>query len=238
MTAKPNWLYDEMIPPGVDYSDPTQVALYDRHHRKFRDYEKGTAEIIARLGLNSEHTVIDIGSGTGAFALYAAQHCEKIFAVDVSPAMLTYARQKAAEMGLKNIIFCHGGFLTYQHQAEPADAAVSVGVLHHLPDFWKSVGLKRVADMLTPGGRFYLFDVVFPSSLLTDYAVRFDDWVQSMAEDVGPDFGVEVATHIRDEYSTYDWIMEGFLRQAGFGIERAEYADDFAVTYICTKNLA
>jgi hypothetical protein len=87
--------------------------------------------------------------------------------------------------------------------------------------------------MLKPSGRLYLFDVVFPSAM-TNYEARFDNWVQSFAENVGADFAAEAETHVRDEYSTYDWIMEGFLERAGFRVDGAEYADDFAATYICT----
>jgi len=228
------WFYDEMKHAGVDYADPAQVQVYDERHQKFRDYEKASADIINQLGLGAEHAVIDMGAGTGAFALHAAPRCKQVYAVDVSPAMLDCARQKAERAGLKNIAFCHGGFLTYEHRAEPADAMVSVAVLHHLPDFWKLVGLKRAAKMLAPGGRLYLFDVVFPSNM-DDYTACFDGWIQSMAEQVGADFAAEAETHIRDEYSTYDWVMEGFLERAGFQIDRAEYADGFGATFLCTK---
>jgi hypothetical protein len=56
-----------------------------------------------------------------------------------------------------------------------------------------------------------------------------------MAEKVGADFAAEAETHIRDEYSTYDWVMEGFLERAGFQIDRAEYADGLGATFLCTK---
>jgi putative AdoMet-dependent methyltransferase len=230
----PKWFYDEMKHAGVDYADAAQVQDYDARHQKFRDYKKGSAIIIEKLGLGLEHTVIDMGSGTGAFALNAAPKCKHVYAVDVSHAMLDYSRQKAGEMGLQNITFCHGGFLTYEHSFELADAMVSVAVLHHLPDFWKLVGLQRAANMLKPGGRLYLFDVVFRSDM-AGYETRFDGWIQSMAEKVGAEFAAEAETHIRDEYSTFDWIMEGLLNRAGFQIDHAEYMDGFSAAYLCTK---
>ena len=238
MTTKPKWYYDEMKHSGVDYSSPAQVKAYDSRHQKLRDYQKNSEAIINLLELTSKHTVIDMGAGTGAFALHAAKHCNKIYAVDVSKAMLDYSRQKAEEAGLTNIVFCHGGFLTYEHGEEPADAMVSVGVLHHLPDFWKLVGLRRAVEMLKTGGRLYLFDIVFPSEI-AGYEERFDEWVQSIATKAGLDFASEVETHmethIRDEYSTCDWIMEGLLSRAGFRIDNAQYTDGFGATYICTK---
>jgi len=234
MTTKPKWFYDEMIHSGVDYNDAAQVEVYDSRHRKFRDYKRASEAIIKLLGLTSEHTVIDMGAGTGAFALHAAKHCKRIYAVDVSKVMLDYCRQKAERAGLKNIVFCHGGFLTYEHDAEPADAMVSVAALHHLPDFWKFVGLRRAAEMLRKGGRLFLFDVAFPAEI-DDYESRFDNWVKSTAQMVDEELASEVETHIRDEYSTFDWVMEGFLERAGFKIDSAEYANEFRATYICTK---
>jgi putative AdoMet-dependent methyltransferase len=228
------WYYNEMKHAGVDYADVAQVQAYDARHQRFRDYQKASEVIIEKLGLGPEHVVIDMGAGTGAFALYAAPKCKHIYAVDVSQPMLDYSRQKSEQMGMQNITFCHGGFLTYEHHAEPADAMVSVAVLHHLPDFWKLVGLQRAANMLKTGGRIFLFDVVFPSDM-TGYEARFDGWIQSMAEKVGAEFAAEAETHIRDEYSTFDWIMEGLLNRAGFRIDQAEYMDGFGATYLCAK---
>jgi ubiquinone/menaquinone biosynthesis C-methylase UbiE len=236
MISQPKWQYDEMKHAGVDYNSPAQVEAYDINHQKFRNYQKQTEAIIQTLELGLEHTVIDMGAGTGAFALHAARYCKIIYAVDVSKAMLDYARQKAEKAGIKNIVFCHGGFLTYEHRAELVDAMVCVGVLHHIPDFWKLIGLRRALEMLKPGGKLYLFDVVFPANI-TDYKSRFDDWAQSTAENIGADFAKEVETHIRDEYSTYDWIMEGLLERAGFQIDKIQNTDGFGTIYVCIKKV-
>ena len=133
------WTYDEMKPTGVDYSSIEQVQRYDGTHKRFRNYEKDGDTIIELLELGSNSTVIDMGAGTGAFALHAAKHCRKVYAVDVSSAMLECCQKKGEEIGLSNVLYCHGGFLTYNHEAEPADAMVSIAALHHLPDFWKLV---------------------------------------------------------------------------------------------------
>ena len=230
----PEWTYDEMKQIGVDYSSIEQVQHYDDMHQKFRDYEKNSDAIIKLLELDSNSTVIDIGAGTGAFTLYAAKHCRKIYAVDVSLAMLNRCRKKCEEIGLSNVSYCHGGFLTYNHEAEQADAMVSIASLHHLPDFWKLVGLSRAAEMLKVGGRFFLFDIVFPSAV-ENLEGRLDAWVRSIAERSGHELAAEAKIHIREEYSTYDWVMEGLLKRAGFEIESAEYGDGFQATYICTR---
>lgn len=228
-----NWFYDEYRYAGVDYTNPEQVAVYDQRHQRFRDYKKATEAILARLGLGAEHTVIDLGSGTGAFLVNAAPHLKRIYAVDVSLPMLDYARHKVEQAGLTNVSFHHGGFLTYQHTTEAVDAIISVAALHHLPDMWKGVALLRCYEMLKPGGQFYLYDIVFPFA--KDYAAPLQGWIDDFVAKVGPEFAPEVETHIRDEFSTYDWVMEGLLRRAGFSIQSAEYNDGFGATYLCKK---
>jgi putative AdoMet-dependent methyltransferase len=40
------------------------------------------------------------------------------------------------------------GFLNYEHNGPPLDMIVSNLALHHLPDFWKMIALKRIHEML------------------------------------------------------------------------------------------
>jgi putative AdoMet-dependent methyltransferase len=56
-----------------------------------------------------------------------------------------------------------------------------------------------------------------------------------MGERVGEEFAAEAETHLRDEYSTYDWVMEGFLIGAGFRIDHAEYMEAFGAAFLCTE---
>lgn len=234
MPAVPSWQYDEAKCSGVDYSRPDEVAAYDRMHRKFRDYAKAAEEILRRLSLPADSTVIDLGAGTGAFALHAAPKCRTVYAVDISAAMLDYCRRQAEQAGVTNIVFCHGGLLTYEHPAEAADAAVCVATLHHLPDFWKGVALTRCARMLKPGGRFYLFDIVFPSRE-PDLPTKIDEWIRTIERMADARLAEEAVVHVRAEFSTYDWIMEGLLTRSGFQIDSAEYGQGFQAAYLCTR---
>lgn len=102
---------------GVDYADQAEVENYDQRHQKFRDYKETVRETLGLLKLDSKSTVIDLGCGTGAFSVTAAPKLKKIFAVDVSAAMLEYSQGKAESAGLNNIEFKRGGFLTYEHEA-------------------------------------------------------------------------------------------------------------------------
>ena len=234
MTKKPVWLFDEMKCSGVDFSCAEEVAAYDSMHQKFRDYARTSDAIIRRLSLDSTSTVIDLGCGTGAFALHAANKCRTIYAVDVSEAMLEYCKKQAEHKGISNIVYCHSGLLTYEHKGEPADAVVCFAVLHHLPDFWKQVALTRCCGMLKPGGRLMVFDIVFPSG--TDSLEEvIDAWINFVGTMANDRLAQEGIIHVKSEFSTYDWIMEGLIRRSGFDISSAEYSNGVQATYVCTK---
>ena len=233
----PAWRYDETKPCGVNYNSILLAGLYDAHHRMFRDYQREADEIVAMLNLEPDATVIDMGCGTGAFTLHAAAHYRTVYAVDVSKAMLRRARRKAKKAGLRNVEFHQGGFLTYEHDAPAADAIVTVAALHHLPDFWKLVGLHRLASMLRPGGRLYLFDVVF-SFDVAQYEARIKHFVRATGTEMGPSGQMESETHCRAEYRTCDWIMAGLLERVGFEITTAGRQNEFFAGYLCTKRSA
>lgn len=230
----PAWRYDEMKSCGVNFNNFFVARRYDEYHQTFRNYRREAEQIVAALGLDSSATVLDMGCGTGAFAIHAAPHYRKIYAVDVAKAMLARARRKAKKAGLTNIEFRRGGFLTYEHADDPVDAIVSVVALHHLPDFWKLVGLHRLASMLKPDGRLYLFDVVF-SFDIGRYTPSVERFIETMSVRTVPDGRRAAQTHVREEYSTCGWIMEGLLERAGFRIDDADYKDDFLAAYLCTK---
>lgn len=141
MKTHPSWQYDEFKQVGKDYGSPMEVEVYDSSHADFRDLEAESNEVLDSLAIRPGDVLIDFGSGTGTFAIQAARRCARVYAVDVSAAMLDYAKAKAAGAGTSNIFFSLGGFLTYEHPDQPVDAIVTTFAFHHLPDFWKGIAL-------------------------------------------------------------------------------------------------
>jgi putative AdoMet-dependent methyltransferase len=228
----PNWQYHEPAHPGADFD--ALAEIYDRNMQKFRDVQGEIREILDFLDLQPDQTVLEIGTGTGEFALSAAQHCAKVYALDLSAGMLRYAEKKVGSRGVSNVEFIQGGFLTYEHQGAPLDAVVTQIALHHLPDFWKQIALIRMASMLRDGGKLFLRDVVY-SFDIREHKSFFEGYISKAAETVGPKFAESIEAHIKNEYSTLDWIMKGLIERAGFRVERAEYLDGFIGAYFCRK---
>ena len=231
-----NWIYNEFKHCGVNYSDIKQAEIYDEQHQKFRDYEKEVVDFLSDLSLDNTQDLIllDLGCGTGATSIYASKHFKKIYAVDVSEVMINQAIRKSEKENISNIEFINSGFLNYEHKAELVDIVLTKAALHHLPDFWKQIALLRINKMLKMGGVFYLFDVVFHFQP-TEYIAKISKFISAYEASAGEQFKAEVETHIRDEFSTFSWIMEGMLARAGFEIEKSKTSDGFVMEYFCKK---
>ena len=236
MKTQPKWQYDEMKQCGVDFANPVEVERYNESHGRLENYKQQAGQIIEQLGVKSEHVVMDMGCGTGGFTFYMAQKCGQVVAVDVSQAMLDFCKVKCEKAGLSNIEYHNAGFLTYEHVGEPVDAIVCRLVLHHLPDFWKQIALKRMAKMLKARGKLYLFDVVF-SFDINNCNESIQQWIEATVASGGDEFKERIETHISKEFSTSDWIMEGLLERAGFKIEKRDYKDGFLADYLCVKHV-
>ncbi len=228
----PLWQYDEFKHPGENFD--VEATVYDEKLPKVRNVQKETKEILGLLNIQPDQTVLEMGAGTGEFTVAAAEYCSKVLAVDLSLGMLRIAEIKANSKGLKNIEFIQGGFLTYEHNREPVDFVVSQLSLHYLPDFWKQVALIHLSKTMKAEAKLLLYDSVY-SFQLENYQDIFNRLVIHMSTIEGKDTVDNTVSHIREEYSTIDWIMEGMLRRAGFRIEKSEYKYGMFATYLCTK---
>lgn len=218
-----NWLLDELASAGRENLDATHASQYDAKE------DAGAQEELAllrKLGLDGESEVVDIGAGTGQFTMAVAPACARVVAVDVSPIMLAVLKAKVEASGLSNVEVVRSGFLTYEHQGRPADFVYSRFALHHLPDFWKALALQRLRGIVRPGGMLRLWDVVYHFEP-AEVEGRLDAWCATIGEDAEDGWTrADIQEHIRDEHSTFTWLLEPLMERSGFRIEEAVYSTD------------
>ena len=215
------WLLDEIKSIGRENLDAVHVSRYDEKEDADAASE---VRLVQSLGLGPASTVVDLGAGTGQFALAAAEVFARVIAVDPSPVMLRLLRQKAGDRAAR-LEIVEGGFLTYDHSGEPPDLVYSRYALHHLPDFWKAVALGRIHQMLGPQGMLRLWDVVY--NFAADEAEdRIEQWCATGSTVDGEWSRAELEEHVRDENSTFTWLLEPMMVHAGFEIREANYSDD------------
>ena len=233
VSASGSWLFDEKDHVGAEHLDQQYVRGYDL---KAGFDPSSDLEILTDLGLGPDSTLVDVGAGTGEFALAASRVGNRVIAVDVSTPMLEVIRSKAAEQSRTNLDIVHAGFLTYQHVGQAPNFVYTRNALHHLPDFWKALALQRLANILPHGGVLRLRDLVY-SFGPADAESRLTKWFASAIEDSSRGWtSDELMTHVRTEHSTFSWLLETMLLKAGFTIENASYSDSRVyAAYTCVK---
>ena len=227
------WQYDETAQVGTDYRNESEVAAYDERMQKLRNTDLEAADIAKALNLSGNSTVWEIGTGTGECAIALCAVVKHVYATDVSSAMLEYARRKANRRGITNVTFADGGFLSGFRPDHPVDGIVIQLALHHLPDFWKSKAISAIAHCLRPQGRLYLRDVVFPSATV-DYDAFFQVVIEGVRSHAGDDVAEQTVQHIKTEFSTLDWILEGMIVRNGLTIIEKRQ-EGFLSVYVSEK---
>jgi len=156
-----------------------EIPLYD-------DLQERVARATASVAVAA---VLDLGSGTGeTLARVLALHPgARAVGVDENPGMLDVARARLAD---RDATF-GAADLSDPLPPGPFDLVVSVLAVHHLDGPGKAALFRAVADVLRPGGRFVLGDVVVPGDsgvaptpLTDDYdkPSRVDEQLRWMGE--------------------------------------------------------
>lgn len=219
----PSWLIEESSYAGRENLDSAHVARYDSKE------DAGAGEEVAllkRLGLTEQSVVLEFGPGTGQFTVEVAPMCRRVIAVDVSAPMLAALQNKVQALGLGNVELLQAGFLTYEHTAEPVEFIYSRLALHHLPDFWKAVALSRLRRMLHDGGVLRLCDVVYNFDP-EEAEERIEAWCATGGETAEAQWSrSELEEHVRDEHSTFSWLLEPMIERSGFAIVAAAHSEN------------
>jgi SAM-dependent methyltransferase len=220
-----DWYYNERNRMGIG---PAVASIYDSHD----DADLRARAALKMLGVQRGWRIADIDCGNGVLATEAALMGAEVDAIDISPAMLAlaeiYARDRKAPVRTQS-----AGLLSFAYRPESYDLIVSEFTLHHLPDFWKAVAMSRIYRALKPGATFYLRDIVYAS--MPDAVERdVEQWAdfEIKNHDVPRE---SVVNHMRDEYSTFGWVMERMLTDVGFTLVSADYHAPMHGTYLLRK---
>jgi len=110
------------------------------------------AETLIRIGLRQNHTLCDIGAGSGVFNVTAAMITyNKVYALEIDQQMLKIIEKKAQEFDLPNIVPLHVDSDDLDIEEHSVDIALMVTVLHELPN--KSAYLTNLKRFLSEQAR-------------------------------------------------------------------------------------
>lgn len=122
---------DARIDPAVDRAFWEDYArVYDEHTATPGSYDR-TLDALTAL-VRPTDTLLDVGAGTGRFALPLARHVRTVTALDYSPAMLTILQRKARDAGIANIAIVEAALETMT--VPPHDVVLAAWSLYRQVD--------------------------------------------------------------------------------------------------------
>jgi ubiquinone/menaquinone biosynthesis C-methylase UbiE len=134
------------------------LPLYDGV-AKLLGADRARQKLLDEASLQPGQKVLDIGSGTGTFAVLMKQRhpAVEVIGLDPDPKALARARRKA-ERARVSIRFDQGFADALAYPAASFDVVFSSFMFHHLEADNREKTLREVRRVLRPGGIFYLLD--------------------------------------------------------------------------------
>ena len=116
-------------------------------------------ELIEQANITSGQRTLDIGCGTGSFAVLLKRQCAdvEVIGLDPDPKALRRAKAKATRAAV-SIQFDQGFADQLPYESRSFDRVFSSLMFHHLDEQTQQRTLTEVLRVLKPGGSFHLLD--------------------------------------------------------------------------------
>lgn len=212
----------KLVEEMFDNIAPTYDTL---NHRLSWDIDKGwRKKAIKHLLPYAPKKMLDIATGTGDFAILAAQmlHPEQLVGADISEGMMEIGRQKVKRMGLDKVIsFEKQDCLHLGYEDETFDAVTAAFGIRNFQNL--DQGLSEMCRVLKKGGHLCIVELTTPVSFPMKQLFRI------YSGTVLPIYGKLISK----DQSAYDYlnktiaafpqgeVMMEVLKKAGF--EKAEF---------------
>jgi cyclopropane-fatty-acyl-phospholipid synthase len=159
------WLDDTMAYSAGVFSEPNQT-LREAQLNKF-------ALMYGRLDLRPEHHLLEIGSGWGGFAIYAAQQSGcRVTSITLSREQLEEARLRAQQAGVADRVKFE--LRDYRDVRETYDRIVSIEMYEAVgAEYWPDY-FAAIRKALRPGGRAALQGITISPRIFDQYRSKQD----------------------------------------------------------------
>jgi ubiquinone/menaquinone biosynthesis C-methylase UbiE len=172
--------------PALRFSVLTR--LYDRVIAATMEEDAHRRALLAQAGLRPGHRVLDLGCGTGTFALLAKTSIPgaTVIGLDADEEALELARAKARAQRV-DVAFQRGFADEARFEDASFDRVTSMLLFHHLTRAKKVRTLERARQILRPGGELHVADWGRPHDCIMRAAflgVRILDGFETTADNI------------------------------------------------------
>lgn len=197
------------------------APTYDKlNHRLSWDIDRRwRRKAIDMLAPYSPKTMLDIATGTGDFAILAAQllHPDQIIGVDISEGMMEIGRKKVETAGLSDIIsFTKENCLSLSYQDETFDAVTAAFGIRNFANLDR--GLSEMCRVLRKGGHLSIVELTSPVSFPMKqlFHVYSHTVLPAYGQIISKDTSAYLYLTKTIEVFPQGEQMEGILKKAGF----------------------
>ncbi len=211
--TRPGWKnWGELTSKLQNPQSPTVIGSYDTMTvAKARTYHEATASIgfgagrrfAKQVDLSSRHKMMDLGGGSGAYSIVAAQNHPQLSAVVFDlPPVVEVTKDFIKDNGVEDRVSTQGGDFTIDSFPENCDVAIMAS---NLPQYNReiiSLVIQKAFDALLPGGEMHLIGEMLDD----DHAGPLDAAIWGLLEVMSNSTGL---AHTRADCA-------GYFEQAGF----------------------
>ncbi|MGI1659288.1 MAG: class I SAM-dependent methyltransferase [Desulfitobacterium sp.] len=132
----------------------TKIAFLDSRQREHLILPEA---LISQMPLQNNHTLLDIGAGTGFFTIPMAESTSsKVYALDPDARMLSVIEEKAKEKGLTNIELIQDYIENIRIQNKSVDFVMASLILHEVNSLTKVLSI--IFEVLKTGGHLFCLE--------------------------------------------------------------------------------
>ncbi|MFC3101212.1 class I SAM-dependent methyltransferase [Altererythrobacter lauratis] len=156
---------DQSFTPALGWLG--SVGIYDRAIRLLTREQVWRAALLRQVAPQAGELILDVGCGTGTFAIMLKRLCPaaRVVALDPDSDVLRIASRKGMEAGVS--IEWRQGFATdAEALGATADKAVSSLVFHQVPMAGKRAGIAAMFAAVRQGGEVHIADYASQSSFM------------------------------------------------------------------------
>jgi len=138
---------DEFVPPAI------KPFAFDNNALPIGDGQTISQPFIVALmtdllNLEKEHSVLEVGTGSGYQAAVLSLLAKKVYSIEILPELADKARQRLDQLGYKNVDVRAGDGYQGWHEHAPFDGILVTAAVSHVP--------RPLVDQLKPGASLVL----------------------------------------------------------------------------------
>ncbi len=209
------WLDESMTYSSALFASPSE-PLPAAQEAKY-------AALASSIGLESSHSVLEIGCGWGGFAEFAAGRVgAKVTGITISPSQYEFAKKRMFDQGLADRASIE--LIDYRDVRGRFDRVASIEMFEAVGEAYWPTYFGKVRDLLAPGGRAGLQIITIKDELFEDYK-RQADFIQKY---IFPGGMLPSEVRLRQEMDRAGLSWQSVQR---FGVDYARTLNEWAVRF-------